>query len=179
MRSPRAIQRVAIDTRRRAQPRRSARIAPNATYFGVFEVYCEAGVRTGGDRKLEAQHSREKRQETAMHISTLLWNIMTCGTFSRLFCCDLSSVERALDRRNSGINPSTVKHLARHAGSGPEIPCFARCYIMPLGHIVFLVAAQTDRLSFFLLCWCGGVLFPVACPLALSLRRPNPATWRG
>ena len=73
---------------------------------------CEAGVRTGGDRKLEAQHSREKPQETAMHISTLLWNIMTCGTFSRLFCCDLSSVERALDRRNSGINPSTVKHIA-------------------------------------------------------------------
>ena len=72
--------------------------------------HCEAGVRTG--RKLEAQHSREKRQETAMHISTLLWNIMTCGTFSRLFCCDLSSVERALDRRNSGINPSTVKHIA-------------------------------------------------------------------
>ena len=72
---------------------------------------CEAGVRTGGDRKLEAQHSREKPQETAMHISTLLWNIMTCGTFSRLFCCDLSSVERALARRNSGINPSTVKHI--------------------------------------------------------------------
>ena len=47
-----------------------------------------------------------------MHISTLLWNIMTCGPFSRLFCCDLSSVERALDRRNSGINPSTVKHIA-------------------------------------------------------------------
>jgi hypothetical protein len=46
-----------------------------------------------------------------MHISTLLWNIMTCWPFSRLFCCDLSSVERALDQRNSGINPSTVKHI--------------------------------------------------------------------
>ena len=73
--------------------------------------FCEAGVRTGGDRKLEAQHSREKQQETAMHISTLLWNIMTCWPFSRLFCCDLSSVERALDQRNSGINPSTVKRI--------------------------------------------------------------------
>ena len=38
MKSPRAIQRVAIVTLRRAQPRRSARIAPNATYIGVFEV---------------------------------------------------------------------------------------------------------------------------------------------
>ena len=55
--------------------------------------FCEAGVRTG--RKLEAQHSREKRQETAMHISTWQWNMMTCWPFSRPICCYLSSVERA------------------------------------------------------------------------------------
>ena len=73
-----------------------------------LEAPCEAGVRTGGDRKLEAQHSREKQQETAMHISTLLWNIMTCWPFSRTF---LLWLEFRWAQRNSGINPSTVKHI--------------------------------------------------------------------
>ena len=147
---------------------------------------CEAGVRTG--RKLEAQHSREKRQETAMHISTLLWNIMTCGTFSRLFCCDLSSVERALARRNSGINPSTVKHitwlraaaLKSPASQGITINYWVEVFRSPPNRPP-LVRSPIPLFSFLLVarfCWWG----PVPCCLpspSLPTRHPNPATWRG
>ena len=99
----------------------------------------------------------------------------------RLLCL-LSSVEL---RNSSEFRLKPKQSEAFSAASlpaGPQEPCFTRCIIEPLGHIVFLVAAQTDRLSlsyssafvFFFSAGVVGVLFPVVCPLPLLPTTPQP-----